>query len=279
MSSVVSGARDRYYIWDADTKQIIRCLSAHTNWVNCIWFSPDKKRLASTSDNGTLKIWDVELVFNINNHWGNVWTAAYSSNGTKIASGSADCMVHVWKTIGKQQSQPLIHDSPVYSIAWYPDSCCLISACYDGHIYFWNAPTSAQLGSSLHAHSAAIHSLAISSDGELMATASNDHTARLWSTSTRKPFGRVLQHADMVFTVAFSPDSRIVATSGQENTIFLWDISQEFTITMNVVSPSFVSPASNFTSYIDQPPSASSNSLSGLLHQHRTDGTEFAQNL
>ncbi|KAG1732268.1 hypothetical protein EDD22DRAFT_927350 [Suillus occidentalis] len=111
-----------------------------------------------------------------------------------------------------------------------------------------------------------INSLAISPDGELIASASVDHTARLWSSSTRKPFG-----------LTFSPDGQLVATGSDENlAIFLWDISQESTIMRNVVSPSFVSPASNITSYIDQQ-SASSDSLSSSSTSNELpDGTEFA---
>jgi WD40 repeat protein len=255
---IVSGAEDgKIIIWDADTKEIIRCLSHHTDWVNCIQFSPDEKRLASASSDGTLKIWDAdtgELVFDFDDHQGSVWTVAYSPNGAKIASGSKDRTVRIWNaTTGKQQTQPLIHDNEVSSIVWSPDSRRLISGCADGQIYFWSAPTGAQLGSPLHAHSRAIFSLAISPDGELVASASKDRTARLWSTSTRKPFGRVLQHADEVNTVAFSPDGQLVATGSDENmAIFLWDISHESTIMTNIVSPKFISPASHITSYIDQ---------------------------
>jgi WD40 repeat protein len=62
----------------------------------------------------------------------------------------------------------------------------------------------------------------------------------------------VLQHASQVNTVAFSPDGQLVATGGGENIIYLWDISQESTIMTNAVSPSFISPASHVTSYIEQ---------------------------
>ncbi|KIK38346.1 hypothetical protein CY34DRAFT_809425 [Suillus luteus UH-Slu-Lm8-n1] len=278
---IVSGAGGgKIIIWDADTKEIIRCLSHHAGWVTFIQFSPDEKRLASAAFDGTLKIWDTEtweLVFNIDDHQDGIETVAYSPNGTKIASGSYDQTVRIWNaTTGKQQTQPLSHDAVVRSIVWSPDSRRLISACKDGRIYFWSAPTGAQLGSPLRAHLDVINLLAISPDGELIASASADHTARLWSTSTRKPIGRVLQHDDQVTTIAFSPDGQLVATGSSENIVFLWDISQQSTIMTNAVSPSFVSPASNITSYIDQPsPSFDSLSVSSTLVE-LPDGTEFA---
>ncbi|KIK38357.1 hypothetical protein CY34DRAFT_397343 [Suillus luteus UH-Slu-Lm8-n1] len=280
---IVSGTQDgKIIIWDADTKEIIKYLSHHTKRVDCIRFSPDEKRLASISDDGTLKIWDADtwdLVFSIDDHQDRVWTVAYSPNGTKIASGSFDQTVRIWNAVtGKLQTQPFSHDAAVRSIVWSPDSRRLISGCSDGLIYFWSAPTGAQLGSPLRAHLGKITLLAISADGELIASASTDHTARLWSTSTRKPFGRVLQHAGEVNTVAFSPDGQLVATGSDENmAIFLWDISQESTIMTNIVSPSFISPASNVTSYIDQP-TASSNSLSASSApalDELPDATEF----
>ncbi|KAG1842612.1 WD40-repeat-containing domain protein [Suillus subluteus] len=230
---IVSGAKDgKIIIRDADMKEIIRCLSDHTDW-----------RLVSTSSDGTLKIWDAEtggLVFDIDDHQGQVGTVAYSPDGTMIASGSVDCTIRIWNAAtGKRQTQPLFHDTAVRSIVWSPDGPRLIPACNDGQIYFWSTPTSTQLGSPLRAHSAAINLLAISRNGELIVSASRDHTARLWSTSTCKPFGPVLQHADR--------------------------ISTESTIS--------VSPASNITSYIDQT-SASSDLLSASSAPV-LDGTEF----
>ncbi|KAG2751627.1 hypothetical protein P692DRAFT_20872306 [Suillus brevipes Sb2] len=96
-----------------------------------------------------------------------------------------------------------------------------------------------------------------------MASASVDHTARLWSTSTRKPFGRVLQHASVVSTVAFSLDGQLVATGGREHMIFLWDILPDVQL--------------NITSYINQL-TASSDSLSASstpAPDELLDGTGF----
>ncbi|KAF8835080.1 WD40 repeat-like protein, partial [Paxillus ammoniavirescens] len=119
--------------------------------------------------------------------------------------------------------QPLLHADVVRSIVWSPDSRQLISACQDGQICFWSAATGTQLGSPLQAHLGPINCMAISPSGSLLASASADHTARLWSTITHQPFGRVLQHNDHVATVAFSPNGQFVATCGREHIIFIWD--------------------------------------------------------
>ncbi|KAJ8592681.1 WD40 repeat-like protein [Rhizopogon salebrosus TDB-379] len=285
---IVSGDNDgKIIMWDADTKNIIRALSHHTGMVGSIRFSPDEKRIASTSYDGTLTIWDVEtgeLVFEIDGHQSRIGTVAYSPNGMKIASGSADGTVRIWSAMtGKQQAQPLVHrdDAEVRSVVWSPDGRLLISACDDGQIYFWSAPTGAQLGSPLHAHSNYINLLAISPSGELIASASGDNTVRLWNTTTRKPFGRVLQHSRDVGTVAFSPNGQLVATGSVDDTIYLWDISRETVTATNTVSPSFLTSASNPMSDLGQA-SESATSVSHLTSPTpalagfgQPDGIEF----
>ncbi|KIK43264.1 hypothetical protein CY34DRAFT_45765, partial [Suillus luteus UH-Slu-Lm8-n1] len=68
---IVNGAEDgKIIIWYADTKDIIRCLShsLEPRGLGCFHtiISSDEKRVACTSFDGTLKIWDAEtweLVF------------------------------------------------------------------------------------------------------------------------------------------------------------------------------------------------------------------------
>src|SRR5262249_21052491 len=47
-------------VWDAQTGQEIVCLQGHTHSVLCVVFSPDGKRLATASMDGTLKVWDAQ---------------------------------------------------------------------------------------------------------------------------------------------------------------------------------------------------------------------------
>jgi WD40 repeat protein len=69
------------------------------------------------------------------------------------------------------------------------------------------------------AHSAVIIGLAVSADGSIVATGSNDHTVRIWSVPSLQPLrtiylpvGRGNQGA--AYTVAFSPDAQSLVASG-----------------------------------------------------------------
>ncbi|KIJ11247.1 hypothetical protein PAXINDRAFT_84802 [Paxillus involutus ATCC 200175] len=254
----LSGGHDgKIIMWSAETRAIIRTIKPR---VASLSFSPDDKTFASASSDGTCRVWNSEtgeLLFDFDDHQNAVWIVAYSPSGVKIASGSDDHTIHIRNTrTGERLTQPLLHADCVRSIVWSPDSRQLISACDDGQICFWSAPTGTQLGSPLQAHLGEITSncMAISPSGSLLASASSDHTARLWNTVTRQPFGRVLQHNDRVYTVAFSPSGQFVATGGREGIIFLWDISQEGVIATAAVSVSLLhaAPISHFAGDADQ---------------------------
>jgi WD40 repeat protein/energy-coupling factor transporter ATP-binding protein EcfA2 len=80
----------------------------------------------------------------------------------------------------------------------------------------------------LTSHTAAVFSVAFSPDGHTLATASDDHTAKLWDLSDpRHPslLATLTGHTKTVFSVAFSPDGHTVATASDDHTAKLWDAS------------------------------------------------------
>jgi WD40 repeat protein len=84
------------------------------------------------------------------------------------------------------------------------------------------APRLSRLAHNLTGHNSYVTGVAFSPDGSLLATASGDHTARLWDTRTGAAVRTLTGHDEGVTGVAFSPDGSLLATVSGDLTARLW---------------------------------------------------------
>ena len=86
----VSPGDARYTLW------------GHSGPINGVVFTPDGERLASASDDQTVKLWDPEFgqeVLTLRGHTGAVQGLAFSPDGHFLASIAADQTVRLWNAM------------------------------------------------------------------------------------------------------------------------------------------------------------------------------------
>lgn len=76
-----------WYYWDRLCHSELSTLKGHTRGVNSVAFSPNGKRIASASDDKTVKVWDVSTWQNtitLNGHTSPVYSVAFSSDARAV---------------------------------------------------------------------------------------------------------------------------------------------------------------------------------------------------
>ena len=168
-------------------------------------------------------------------HGGPVRAIAVSSDGDSVLSGSFDTAAIRWSLKSESAVQVFrFHSDAVNAVAFLQDGR-IATAGADAKIAIWT-PGRQQPDRIFEGHAAPVVSLAVSPDGARLASASWDHTVRIWSLSDDAQ--QVLEgHAQNVNGVVFTPDGRSLVSAGYDRELRIWPLAGGTPNVITLVAP------------------------------------------
>ncbi|MDQ6642958.1 MAG: TIR domain-containing protein, partial [Chloroflexota bacterium] len=226
----------------------------HSRWVSTVAWASDGMRLASSSGDGTVRVWDAATGDNILTYRGHstpgllsdlglqstVYAVSWSPDGHYIASGGPGTSVHVWDAAtGNTILTYRNHSDPsgIFALAWSPDGTRIASSCsgIDKTIQISNATTGESI-LAYEGHFNRVHvltrmtivltlgALAWSPDSKRMASGGDDKRVHVWDATTGDNIFTYLDHSKQIGSVAWSPDGMYIASAGyDEKTVRIWN--------------------------------------------------------
>jgi len=210
----------------------------HKSTVLGLRFNQQGNILATASKDGTVKLWKLPKLPKQNpttlKHGNRVDSVSFSPDGETIATASQDKIVKFWKPDGTPLSNLTIKgESGFTSVSFSPDNKTIATANLVGQVQLWerNEKEIKQI-ETLSGHSSRANSVSFTHNGNILASASNDRTVKLWQV--KLPLvTRIKAHSQRVFDVSFSPNGQKFASAGDGNTIQIWDGNGNWQQTLN----------------------------------------------
>jgi len=236
----LSGSHDgTLRLWDIQTGQETRCFQGHTvsirpttsrffvgDIVMSVCISPDGRYALSGSQDGTLRLWDIQSGKEIRSFGGHsdiVYSVCFSTHGQQALSGLRNGTLKLWDILtGLVIGSFKGHSDSIESVCISPDGRQALSGSSDHTMKLWDIQTG-QETRCFQGHTDTVESVCFSPDGQY-ALSGADKTLKLWDIQTGQEIRSFEGHKSFVSSVIFSPDGRQALSGSVDGTLKLWDI-------------------------------------------------------
>ncbi|KAG4925955.1 hypothetical protein GLYMA_18G275100v4 [Glycine max] len=206
------------YLWEVETGRLLKKWHAHFRAVSCLVFSEDDSLLVSGSEDGSVRVWSLFMIFDdlrnqqasslyeysFSEHTLTVTDVVIGNGGCNaiIVSASKDRTCKVWSLSRGMLLRNIVFPSIINCIALDPAEHVFYAGSEDGKIFIAALNTESiatnnygmHIISSFSNHSNQVTCLAYGSSENLLISGSEDGMVRVWNARTRN-IVRMFKHS------------------------------------------------------------------------------------
>ena len=183
----------------------------HAATITSVTALSDGKRLLSTAQDGTARIWDIRTGVELHrfHHPGgeDVWDAQINHQGTELFTSGENKKIVRWNITSGKKIQTYDHGDIVFRLAISPDGKTLAATDRDDLTILWDIESGTKRHT-LKGHSDSVYDVLFSADGETVITASDDDSLIRWGTENGQKIDSKKDSYGDVFSILPSPDQQ-----------------------------------------------------------------------
>jgi WD40 repeat protein len=211
---------------------MLRILVGHAQAVNAVVVTLDGQHALSASDDGTLKLWDLEQGTELRSLVGHdckVTAVAVTPDGRLVVSGSDDGTLKLWDLDHGTALRSLAgHADRVTVVAVAGDGRRAISVSRDGIVKLWDLDQGTELRS-LVGQARSVNAVAVTPEGQRAIWLSARDTLKLCVLDQGAEFRTLGESGGVEDAIAVTPDGRRAILAWREwndGLLTLWDVEQ-----------------------------------------------------
>lgn len=229
-------------LWELNNGLLQATLRGHNGPVLAMDIQPQGSQLVSGGRDGSLRIWDIEQTANpqtgseaqdaqtrvLLGHKNMILDLAYTPDGTRIASSSADGSLRYWDAANGRPLDTLLSGQDwIYSLAFKPDGALLAVGDARGLLRYWDTSSSfnpLEAGEPVSAHSAELLILVYTPDGDWLISGDGQGTIKMWQDPSSSAARQLDGHTRRITALAVSPTGNLLASTSADGLLRIWSL-------------------------------------------------------
>jgi WD40 repeat protein/class 3 adenylate cyclase len=216
---------------DARTGERVRSFKGHEVDINSVAFSADGSKLATTGDDGALRVWNPRSGRKMGDFRGRstlVLGASFSPDGSMVAGAWLDeDLVRVWNVATGRLVRAIAAPHKPFATSFSPDGTRLGIAAIDDAAAVVVDVRSGRKLLALEGHESGLNDIDWSPNGRWVATSGSDSTLRIWDADTGRSRFTLFSQSGPISHADWNADSTRLITGGADASATLWAIGDD----------------------------------------------------